>query len=112
MQFNEKFNVSHAWQVLNKMIEDNTDNKTFFVNCTRYFLTFNILQSEYQLHAFLPHKTLIMSYSHETKQSVGNNFVGECFLKAFEQTTLTIVQQEPKLTKSEGNRIVHVKLNG
>lgn len=100
MQFNESFAAWHAWQVLNKMIAERTDTAIFFVNNTRYLLGFSILEDEYHLLAFIPHKTLIMSYSHRTKQGVANNFVGECFLKAFEQTTLTIAQQESVLIKS------------
>lgn len=100
MQFNESFAGWHAWQVLNKMIAEKTDTATFFVNKTQYLLAFSLLKNEYHLLAFIPHKTVIMTYSHETKQAVANNFVGECFAKAFEQTTLTIERQEPNLIKS------------
>lgn len=101
MQFNENFSISQTWQVLNRLIENEGETATFFVNNTRYFLFYNLLQDEYKLLAFLPHSTIIMTYSHVTGEVVENNFVGHCFGEALKQTTLTITRQQPKLTRKE-----------
>lgn len=97
-QFNENFNMQNVWQILFAMIDTKADTATFFVNKTRYFLAFSLLKNEYHLRAFLPHETMIMKYSHETKQGVANNFVGECFVRAFGETALTIKLQQPELS--------------
>lgn len=95
MQFYENFSSYHAWQVIKKMITDNTESETFLINNTRYYLFYSLLDEVYILQAFIPHSTKIMVYSHFTRQSIANNLVGEAFVKVFDQTSLLIQLQRP-----------------